>query len=73
MSAISEDDDTACFEKARTRGQQTFTLVAQDLTGPATIAEWIKLNIETAPAPKLRDALEDALRMREHPNRKHAD
>jgi len=34
------------------------------VTSPRVIAEWIKLNIETAPAVKLRDALENALEMR---------
>jgi hypothetical protein len=67
------EKDCACFEKAKERGQHTFTLVAQDYTAPEAIIEWIKLNIETAPAEKLRCALEDALVMRDHSSRKHAD
>jgi hypothetical protein len=52
-----------CFEKARERGQRTFTLVEQDSTAPETIMEWIRLNLRTAPPNKLRDAFEDALYM----------
>lgn len=62
-----------CFEKAKARGQTTFTLVAQDPTAPAVIADWIKYNMETAPEEKLRDALEAALRMRKHTPRKPSD
>jgi hypothetical protein len=65
--------DHECFEKARRRGDFTFTLVGQDQSSPAVIIEWIKQNIETAPAEKLRCALEDALLMRENPQRKTAD
>lgn len=74
MLLLSEKDkDTQCHAKAKARGQHTFTLVAQDLSSPTVIAEWIKQNIETCPADKLRLALEDALVMREWPTRKHAD
>jgi hypothetical protein len=76
MATASKDyreSDHGCHERARARGQQTFTLVAQDPTAPAVIAEWIKHNIETAPEEKLRDALEEALIMRKHPARKPAD
>lgn len=66
-------DDAECFEKAQARGQQTFTLVAQDFTSPFVIAEWIKLNIMTAPHEKLVDALLDAIAMREFPTKKRAD
>lgn len=65
--------DADCFTRARARGEQTFTLVARDRSSPRVICEWIKENIETAPAEKLLDALKDALAMREHPNRKAAD
>lgn len=65
--------DGLCFQKARRRGQSTFTLVEQDYSSPYVICEWIKQNIETCPAGKLRQALEDALRMRTFSNRKHAD
>lgn len=62
-----------CLEKAMARGDETFTVVGQDLTSPAVICEWIKLNIETAPRAKLIHALERALVMRKTQNRKHAD
>ena len=65
--------DGECFRKARERGEQTFTLVAQDSTSPSVICEWIKQNIETAPEEKLVDALMDALAMRANSNRKSAD
>jgi hypothetical protein len=73
MATAEKDKDRNCFVRAKQRGQLTFTLVAQDITAPTTIAEWIKLNIETAPAEKLREALDDAIAMREWPNRKNAD
>jgi hypothetical protein len=66
-------DYANCYEKARANGEQTFTLRAQDQTSPAVIAEWIKLNIETAPADKLRDALEECLKMRQHSPRRMPD
>lgn len=49
----------------------SFTLREYDKTSPMVICEWIKLNIETAPASKLHDALESALRMRNR--RRYAD
>jgi hypothetical protein len=65
--------DYTCFAKAISRGEHTFTLVAQDKTSPPVIAYWILRNIETAPANKLRCALEDAIIMRANPRRKWAD
>lgn len=65
--------DKACFHRAQERGQQTFTLVAQDKSAPKTILFWIMENFEHTPVEKLRDAFEDALAMREHPKRKHPD
>lgn len=62
-----------CYEKARQRGQRTFTLVEQDVTSVRLIAEWIKENIETAPSGKLHDALAHAIAMRDYPSRKNAD
>lgn len=69
----TEARDSKCYANARAKGEQTFTLRAQDVSAPMVIAEWIKLNINTAPAEKLREALDDALRMREWPARKVAD
>ncbi len=66
-------NDDKCHEKGKREGMQMFTLLACDLTTPAVIAEWIKINIETAPEDKLRHALEDALRARKWPQRKYAD
>ncbi len=60
--AILEDAD--CFQKARERGEQTFTLVERDITSPRTIAFWIMENIDHASPEKLRDAMNDALAMR---------
>lgn len=65
--------DQKVAEKARRRGQATFTLIAQDQTAPATIAFWILLNIETAPSEKLQDALARCAEMLQCPNRKAAD
>lgn len=66
-------NDYECIEKARAAGMQIFPLIAQDVTTPTVIGEWIKLNILTAPEEKLRHALEDALRARKWPQRRHAD
>lgn len=73
MFQVDETRDAGCFQKAQKRGQLTFTVVQQDKTSPQVICEWIKLNIETAPAAKLRDALESAIACRDFPNRKIAD
>jgi len=73
MTNNKPNDDSKCFNKARRRGQRTFTLVEQDRSSPRTIAFWILENIETCPAQKLFDALEDAVIMRNYPNRKAAD
>lgn len=66
-------EDAGCYARAKKRGQQTFTLVAQDVTAPAVICEWIKNNIDTAPPAKLIDALMDAIAMRDYAPRKCAD
>lgn len=65
--------DMNCYEKAMSRGQKTFTLVEQDMSSPFVIIEWIKCNIMTCPAQKLRDALESAIAMRDFPKRKLSD
>ena len=65
--------EDGCYEKARKRGQMTFTVVEQDRTAVRTIGFWIMENLEHAPAAKLRLALEEAIEMREHPGRKWAD
>jgi len=74
MIQLSENDkDNLCFAKAKQRGQKTFTLVAQDASAVKTIAHWIYLNIETCPAEKLHQAIDDCIAMREFPNKKNAD
>jgi hypothetical protein len=73
MTRNTPDDDTLCFKKAKERNQRTFTLVQQDRSSAKTICFWIMENIETAPAQKLLDALEDAILMRDFEHRKNAD
>lgn len=74
MATAAHNHDAECFKKAKERGQQTFSLVAQDRSSPRTICFWIMENIETCENPdKLRCALEDAIAMRKYPHRKHAD
>lgn len=65
--------DAECFQRAKSRGQSTFTLVAQDASSPRIICEWIKENIETCPSGKLFEALSRAIEMRNNPFRKSAD
>lgn len=72
-AARTGDRDANCYTKAVERGQRTFTLVAQDVSAPVVIAEWIKQNIMTCPVEKLHQAIEDAVAMRDYPKRKHAD
>ena len=68
-----KEQDSSCYENAKRRGHDTFTLTAGDLASPKVICEWIKENIETAPVEKLVDALKHALVMRATLHRKHAD
>ncbi len=65
--------DELIQKKAKERGDQTFTLVGQDLTSPVTIAFWILENIETAPEMKLLNAVTIAVKMRDNFGRKQAD
>lgn len=73
MFTVNETPDAAVFKRAQERGQRTWTLVEQDQTAVPTMAHWIYLNILTAPPNKLRQVLEECLRMREFPNKKAAD
>jgi hypothetical protein len=73
MYIVNETPDSTCHAKAQQRGQGTFTLVEQDRSAPSTICWWILQNIETCPADKLRQALEDAIKWRDFPKRKTAD
>ncbi len=63
---------TGCLAKAE-NSEMLFILRAQDETSPIVVLEWIKLNFETCPDSKLREAFECALEMRSHHNRKPAD
>lgn len=65
--------DELVQKKAKERGDQTFTLVGQDLTSPKTIGFWIMENIETAPEMKLLNAVTIAVRMGKNFGRKNAD
>ena len=71
--ATARKMDGTCFHKAVERGDSTFTLVGRDRSTPRTICFWIMENIETCPAEKLVDALQDALLARSNPNRRPAD
>lgn len=74
MYQLSEQDhDTQCYARAKSRGQRTFTVVEQDATAVKTIAHWIYLNIETAPAKKLHEALDSCVLMRTFAHKKNAD
>ena len=68
-----KEQDSSCYENARRRGADTFTLTGSDLSSPKVICLWIAENIETAPMHKLIDALQHALVMRATLHRKHAD
>ena len=50
-----------------------FVLRARDRSAPGVVVDWIRANIETAPESKLREALDQALRMRRYPYRRNAD
>jgi len=65
--------DGVCMQKAKARGQMTFTIVEQDATASETVAYWILLNCKTAPPAKLYEALEFVIAAREFPNKKNAD
>lgn len=65
--------DEECFQRAKLRGQSTFTVVAQDRSAPRVILEWMKENIETCPSAKLYEALSRAIEMRDYHSRKTAD
>ena len=55
------------------KDEEIFVVRAQDVTAPKTVALWIVENIYTAPADKLIEALECAIKMRNHPRCKRAD
>ncbi len=61
-----------CLGKAGDN-EMLFILRAQDITSPLVVLEWIKLNFNTCPSHKLREAFECALEMRNHDDKKRAD
>lgn len=71
MSGQIPDPNT--HEQLAHEDEPTFTLRGQDVTSPLVIMAWITANFETAPAAKLRQAFEHALKMRQYPGRRHAD
>jgi len=56
-----------------TENEMLFVLRAQDVSSPKLVLEWIKINFETVPEDKLREAFECALEMKKWPTRKQAD
>lgn len=58
--------DADCYQKARAKGEQTFTVREQDNSAPEVICFWIQRNIRTASKQKLVDALLDAIVMRDN-------
>ncbi len=53
--------------------EMLFILRAQDKSSPLVVLEWIKLNFQTCPQEKLREAFECALSMKNHHGKKIAD
>lgn len=70
---MARPETDPCMARAIELGAETFVLHAQDYSAPKTVVLWIAENIDTAPAEKLREALECALRMRAFKGRKAAD
>lgn len=66
-------NDFSSFEKGKEKGEQLFTIRAQDSTATRVIAFWILENIDYAPEGKLRHALEAAIRARRWPDKKRSD
>lgn len=65
--------DNTCYTKAVAKGEHTFTLRSQDKSAVKVIGFWIMENLETCPAKKLHEAIDDAIRMRSWEHRKYAD
>lgn len=69
---MATKETSVCLDKAAP-DEQIFVLRAQDVSSPHLVMEWIKMNLETCPEDKLRQAFETALKMLKHKNRKLAD
>lgn len=63
---------TGCFAKAK-NDEMLFVLRSQDNTSPIVVLEWIKLNFNTCPEAKLREAFECCIKMKNSSYRKTAD
>lgn len=61
-----------CLAKAKDN-EMLFVLRAQDASAPIVVLEWIKLNFNTCPTNKLREAFECCLEMRDNSTQKIAD
>lgn len=61
-----------CLAKAKD-DEMLFILRAQDISSPIVVLEWMKLNFETCPEDKLREAFNCALEMKRQNVRKRAD
>jgi len=72
---MDEDTDMLRFEKARAKGEPTFTLRSQDFSAPAVVDYWANLNMGAmGPThPKIIQAREIAEKMRRWPGRRQAD
>jgi len=66
------DDPNSCFNKAG-KDEQIFVLRGKDVSSPAIILEWIKLNFHSSPVIKLNDAFHIAQKMKMILGRKIAD
>jgi hypothetical protein len=61
-----------CIQKAG-EDEMLFVLRAQDITSPAIVLEWMKINFGNLSEDKLREAFECALEMRKFKNKKLPD
>lgn len=66
------DGATGCLGKAGVN-EMLFILRAQDISSPAVVLEWIKINFNNCPEAKLREAFECAIEMKKHHYHKKAD
>jgi len=66
------ENDDSCLNQAEDN-EFIFVLRGKDISSPLVVLEWIKLNFETAPKDKLKEAFNCALNMLETVRRKTAD
>jgi len=68
MDQTDEQRELSCFDKAKEKGEPTFTLRSQDLTAPMTVEFWITLQME------VKQAMDDGMtgpEAIEHVRREH--